>query len=70
MSPAVTFLDKILPSKGIVSDFESSDTLIEEADYVMDRGYPLRKNLMEWQRSRFHLLSEHSCHLQSMYKPR
>jgi hypothetical protein len=51
VSPDVAFPDKIVPSTGTVSDFESSDTLIEEADstYVMDRGYPSRKNLMDWQ---------------------
>ena len=51
VSPDVAFPDKIVPSTGTVSDFESSDSLIEEADatYVMDRGYPSRKNLMDWQ---------------------
>jgi transposase len=51
-SPDLAFPDKIVPSIGTVSDFESSDVLIEEADatYVMDRGYPSRNNLMEWQR--------------------
>ena len=51
VSPDVAFPDKIVPSTGTVSDFESSDALIEEADatYVMDRGYPSRKNLMDWQ---------------------
>jgi hypothetical protein len=54
VSPGVSFPDKILPSTGTVSDFESSDALIEEADatYVMDRGYPSRKNLMEWQKKK------------------
>ena len=49
VSPDVAFPDKIVPSTGTVSDFESSDALIEEADatYVMDRGYPSRKNLMD-----------------------
>uniref|UniRef100_UPI00077C5173 IS4 family transposase n=1 Tax=Cytobacillus firmus TaxID=1399 RepID=UPI00077C5173 len=51
VAPDVAFPDKIVPSTGTVSDFESSDSLIEEADatYVMDRGYPSRKNLMDWQ---------------------
>jgi hypothetical protein len=51
VSPDVAFPDKIVPSTGTVSDFESSDVLIEEADatYVMDRGYPSRDNLMDWQ---------------------
>lgn len=51
VSPDVAFPDKIVPSTGTVSDFESSDALIEEANatYVMDRGYPSRKNLMDWQ---------------------
>lgn len=51
VSKDVVFPDKIVPSTGTVSDFESSDFIIEEDDatYVMDRGYPSRKNLMEWQ---------------------
>lgn len=51
-SPDTVFPDKIVPSTGTVSDFESSDVLIEETDatYVMDRGYPSKDNLMEWQR--------------------
>ncbi len=51
VSKDVVFPDKIVPSTGTVSDFESSDFLIEEDDatYVMDRGYPSRKNLMAWQ---------------------
>jgi hypothetical protein len=51
ISKDVVFPDKIVPSTGTVSDFESSDFLIEEDDatYVMDRGYPSRKNLMAWQ---------------------
>ncbi|HEY2421611.1 MAG TPA: IS4 family transposase [Neobacillus sp.] len=51
VSKDVVFPDKIVPSTGTVSDFESSDFLIEENDatYVMDRGYPSRKNLMDWQ---------------------
>lgn len=49
-SPDTVYPDKILPSTGAVSDFESSSFLIEEADstYIMDRGYPSRSNLMEW----------------------
>ena len=51
VSQDVVFPDKIVPSTGTVSDFESSDFIIEEDDatYVMDRGYPSRKNLMDWQ---------------------
>ncbi|MEB1805841.1 MAG: IS4 family transposase [Bacillaceae bacterium] len=50
-SPDVVFPDKIVPSQGTVSDFESSDHLIElcDATFVMDRGYPSRENLMDWQ---------------------
>lgn len=50
-SPDVAYPDKIIPSTGTVSDFESADLLIEadDATYVMDRGYPSRDNLMEWQ---------------------
>lgn len=38
VSSNIAFPDKILPSTGTVSDFESSDVLLEEADatYVMD----------------------------------
>lgn len=45
------FPNKSVPSSGTVSDFESSNALIEEEDatYVMDRGYPSKTNLMEWQ---------------------
>ena len=50
VSENTCFPDKILPSTGNVSDFESSDDLIEEssATYLMDRGYPSRKNLKKW----------------------
>ncbi|MDQ0231831.1 IS4 family transposase [Metabacillus malikii] len=52
VSKDIVFPDKIVPSTGTVSDYESSDSLVEEADaiYVMDRGYPSRKNLMDWQK--------------------
>ena len=42
--------DKIIPSTGNVSDFESADKLIEKSDatYLMDRGYPSLKNLATW----------------------
>ncbi|WP_240689295.1 IS4 family transposase [Ammoniphilus sp. YIM 78166] len=52
VSPDVAYPDKIIPSTGTVSDYESSSFLVEEADatYVMDRGYPSKDNLMEWQR--------------------
>jgi hypothetical protein len=50
VSKNVAYPDKIVPSTGTVSDFESSNFIIEEDDatYVMDRGYPSKKNLMEW----------------------
>lgn len=53
-SPTISFPDKIVPSTGTVSDFESSDALVEAADatYVMDRGYPSRENLMDWQENK------------------
>ncbi|MBY0124576.1 IS4 family transposase [Bacillus sp. S/N-304-OC-R1] len=49
-SPDTVFPDKIIPSTGTVSDFESSNFIIEEdnATYVMDRGYPSKKNLINW----------------------
>lgn len=53
-SPDTVFPEKIIPSTGNVSDFESAKLLIEEADatYVMDRGYPSRDNLMDWQKKK------------------
>ncbi len=50
-SQDIVYPEKIVPSTGTVSDFESSHELIEEDDatYVMDRGHPSRDNLMEWQ---------------------
>lgn len=50
-SPDVVYPDKIVPSSGRLSDFESSDIMVEESDaiYVMDRGYPSRENIMSWQ---------------------
>ncbi|MDT8863104.1 IS4 family transposase [Alkalihalobacillus sp. MEB130] len=44
------FPDKIVPSTGIVSDFEGSDILVEESDatYVMDRGYASLMRLAYW----------------------
>ncbi|WP_040205712.1 IS4 family transposase [Neobacillus jeddahensis] len=50
VSKEVSFPDKIVPSTGTVSDFESSEFIIEEdeATYVMDRGYPSKKNLTDW----------------------
>ncbi|WP_175986849.1 IS4 family transposase [Bacillus sp. Marseille-Q1617] len=49
-SKNTVFPDKIVPSTGNVTDFESSDVIIEEANatYVMDRGYGSKKNLMDW----------------------
>jgi hypothetical protein len=51
ISEDIAYPDKIVPSTGTVSDFESAEHLIEESEatYVMDRGYPSRKNLMDWQ---------------------
>ncbi|MBM7648456.1 hypothetical protein JOC78_001398 [Bacillus ectoiniformans] len=51
VSEEIVFPDKIVPSIGTVSDFESAEHLIEESDstYVMDRGFPSKKNLMDWQ---------------------
>ncbi|MCM3571506.1 IS4 family transposase, partial [Neobacillus mesonae] len=53
-SPDTAYPEKIVPSIGTVSDFESSEVLIEETDatYVMDRGYPSRNNLMDWQKKK------------------
>ncbi|WP_066067007.1 IS4 family transposase [Neobacillus soli] len=50
VSKDVAFPDKIVPSTGTVSDFESSDFLVEENDctYVMDREYPSKRNLTSW----------------------
>ena len=50
VSEDACYPDKILPSNGIVSDFESSDFLVEksEATYLMDRGYPSKENLQKW----------------------
>lgn len=50
VSEDICYPDKILPSNGIVSDFESSDFLVEksEATYLMDRGYPSKDNLQKW----------------------
>lgn len=51
-SPDVAYPDKIIPSTGTVSDFESSENIIEQSDatYVVDRGYPSKENLMDWQK--------------------
>lgn len=51
VSEDIVFPDKIIPSTGTVSDFESSDILIEEigTTFVADRGYPSKDNLMDWQ---------------------
>lgn len=50
VSEGIVYPDKIIPSTGNVSDFESAEHLIEEVDatYLMDRGYPSKKNLMDW----------------------
>ncbi|MGF2614392.1 IS4 family transposase [Rossellomorea vietnamensis] len=51
-SPNTAFPDKIIPSTGNVSDFESAKYLIEDpyATYVTDRGYSSKMNLEEWLR--------------------
>lgn len=58
LSENVSFPDKILPSTGNVSDFESTDVLIEKSDttYVMDRGYPSNKNLNDWLEQEIHFV--------------
>lgn len=50
VTEGIVFPDKIIPSTGNVSDFESAQDLIEETDatYLMDRGYPSKKNLYDW----------------------
>lgn len=50
VSKDVAYPDKNVSSTGTVSDFESSEFIIEEDDatYVMDRGYPSKKNLTDW----------------------
>lgn len=50
-SPDVVYPEKIVPSSGRLSDFESSDVMIEASDsiHVMDRGYPSRENIQSWQ---------------------
>jgi hypothetical protein len=59
VSKDVAYPDKIVPSSGTVSDFESSEFIIEEdnATYVMDRGYPSKKNLTDWLNKTFRLSS-------------
>jgi hypothetical protein len=44
------FPDKILPSTGLVSDFEGSDVLVEmnDATFVMDRGYASILRMKRW----------------------
>jgi hypothetical protein len=51
-SPNTVFPDKIIPSTGNVSDFESAEYLTEDLDatHVMDRGYSSKKNLEDWLR--------------------
>lgn len=50
VSEDISYPDKILPSTGNVSDYESTDELLEASDatYLMDRGYPSKKNLNKW----------------------
>ena len=42
--------DKVIPSTGDVSDFESAPFIIEgeNVTFVTDRGYPSKKNLTDW----------------------
>jgi hypothetical protein len=49
-SPDTAFPDKILPSTGLVSDFEGSDVLVEmdNATFVMDRGYASVERMKKW----------------------
>jgi hypothetical protein len=49
-SPDTAFPDKILPSTGLVSDFEGSDHLVEmdDATYVLDRGYASVERMKKW----------------------
>jgi hypothetical protein len=49
-SPDTAFPDKVIPSTGNVSDFESAKYLIEDpyATHVTDRGYPSKMNLEDW----------------------
>lgn len=50
VSKNTVYPDKIIPSSGIVGDSETASELVEarDATYVMDRGYPTIKNLMDW----------------------
>ncbi|RSK26098.1 IS4 family transposase [Bacillus sp. HMF5848] len=50
-SPDVAYPDKIIPSTGTVGDVETN-ILFEESDatYVVDRAYPSKNNLMDWQK--------------------
>lgn len=50
VSKDLVFPDKVIPSDGMVSDFESAPFIIEtdNATYVMDRGYPSKANLEDW----------------------
>lgn len=51
-SSNTAFPDKIIPSTGNVSDFESAEYLIEDpnATHVTDRGYSSKRNLEGWLR--------------------
>ncbi|MDY0409272.1 IS4 family transposase [Paracerasibacillus soli] len=51
VSEDIHYPDKIVPSTGNVADVETPHLLVEEDDatYLMDRGYPSKKNLNAWQ---------------------
>lgn len=50
VSKEIVFPDKIIPSTGNVGDVETGNLLVEEDDatYLMDRGYPSKKNVQNW----------------------
>lgn len=50
VSSDLCYPDKVIPSTGDVSDFESSPFIIEgeNVTFVTDRGYPSKKNLTDW----------------------
>lgn len=52
VSSDIAFPDKIVPSTGNFSDYESSDVIVEESDatQIMDRGYPSKENIASWQK--------------------
>ncbi len=50
VSEDISYPDKIIPSTGNVGDVETGELLVEEnnATYLMDRGYPSKKNVTAW----------------------